>query len=107
MSNNKDLALLSNIQASLGVGKIYKAPEAAAAADGGCGAVGLFYSNYQVSSIKDFAVIIDHFDLYPLITHKWSDYLLFKQVPYSPGIWTGGGYWINRAWRAFDNWRFK
>jgi hypothetical protein len=64
--HNKDLALLSNIQASLGVGKIYKD--------------GLFYSNYQVSSIKDLSVIIDHFALYPLITHKLSDYLLFKQA---------------------------
>ena len=35
---------------------------------------------YQVSSIKDLAVIIEHFDKYPLITQKWSDYELFKQA---------------------------
>lgn len=33
---------------------------------------------YQVTSQKDLAVIIDHFDKYPLITQKWSDYQLFK-----------------------------
>lgn len=35
---------------------------------------------YRVSSIEDLKVIIAHFDKYPLITYKWIDYLLFKQV---------------------------
>ena len=35
---------------------------------------------YKVSSVKDLRVIIDHFDKYPLITDKWSDYQLFKQA---------------------------
>jgi len=34
---------------------------------------------YSVQSIKDLAVIIDHFDKYPLISAKYSDFLLFKQ----------------------------
>lgn len=35
---------------------------------------------YSVQSIKDLAVIIDHFDKYPLITKKGADYLLFKMA---------------------------
>ena len=38
------------------------------------------YISYTVSSIKELQIIINHFDSYPLITHKWSDYQLFKQV---------------------------
>lgn len=33
---------------------------------------------YRVSSIKDLQVIIHHFDNFPVITHKWSDFQLFK-----------------------------
>jgi hypothetical protein len=32
-----------------------------------------------VESFKDLQLIINHFDKYPLITAKVSDYLLFKQ----------------------------
>lgn len=35
---------------------------------------------YWVGSLKDLQVIINHFDNYPLISQKWSDYQLFKQV---------------------------
>jgi len=35
---------------------------------------------YQVRSIKDLIVIIDHFDKYPLISQKWADYQLFNQA---------------------------
>jgi len=35
---------------------------------------------YQVNSIKDLAIIIEHFDKYPLITQKLADYKLFKQA---------------------------
>lgn len=38
------------------------------------------YIEFIVSSIKDIEVIINHFDSYPLITQKWSDYQLFKQT---------------------------
>jgi hypothetical protein len=37
---------------------------------------------YYVQSIKDLAIIIDHFDKYPLITQKRADYEIFKQVFY-------------------------
>ena len=33
---------------------------------------------YRVSSIKDLHVIVDHFNNFPLITQKWSDFQLFK-----------------------------
>lgn len=61
----KDLAILEEIQSYFGVGKIYKL---------GKGSI-----QYQVSSIKELGVIIDHFDKYPLITDKEADYILFKR----------------------------
>jgi hypothetical protein len=30
-------------------------------------------------SLKDLSIIVDHFDKYPLLTHKFADYQLFKQ----------------------------
>ena len=35
---------------------------------------------YRVSSLEDLNFIINHFDNYPLLTRKHSDYLLFKEV---------------------------
>lgn len=35
---------------------------------------------YQVSSLEDLLIIIKHLDKYPLITHKWADFELFKLV---------------------------
>lgn len=35
---------------------------------------------FRVFSIKDLDIIIKHFDLYPLITKKLADYLLFKEA---------------------------
>jgi hypothetical protein len=36
---------------------------------------------FRVSILKDLVdVILPHFDNYPLITKKHSDYLLFKQI---------------------------
>lgn len=35
---------------------------------------------FIISSVKDLAVIIEHFDKYPLITQKRADYELFKQA---------------------------
>jgi len=66
--HSKDRALLEEIQIYFGgIGYIYK------------------YSDrdvviYSVTSITDLEVIITHFDKYPLITQKWSDYQLFKQA---------------------------
>ena len=35
---------------------------------------------YRVKSIKDLKFIIEHFEKYPLITKKWCDFILFKEV---------------------------
>ena len=36
---------------------------------------------FRVSTLKDIVnIIIPHFDNYPLITQKFSDYILFKQI---------------------------
>ena len=38
---------------------------------------------FRVSTLKDIInIIIPHFDNYPLITQKLSDYILFKQVAF-------------------------
>lgn len=63
----KDISLLESILTFFGVGYITKSETRSVV-------------QYQVSSIKDFETIINHFDLYPLITQKWSDYKLFKQA---------------------------
>ena len=66
--HKKDKTLLENIQSYFGVGSISTkhGPQSII---------------YYVQSIKDLInVIIPHFDSYPLITQKWSDYQLFKQA---------------------------
>lgn len=35
---------------------------------------------FVVSSLKDIQKIIEHFDIYPLITQKYGDYLLFREA---------------------------
>lgn len=50
----KDRAILEDIKTVLGVGYVYK--------------IGDNSLKYQVSSAKDLAIIIEHFDKYPLIT---------------------------------------
>lgn len=61
-----DKAILEQIQKVLGVGYISIS--------------GTKALKYQVGAIKDLEVIIRHFDNYPLLTHKWSDFQLFKQA---------------------------
>jgi len=61
----KDLALLESIKNNLGVGNISKSGEKAVM--------------FAVDSIKEIPDIIHHFDKYPLVTQKLSDYLIFKQ----------------------------
>ena len=61
----KDLIILEKLKKSLGVGNIIKSKKSSVI--------------FAVDSIKDIPVILDHFDKYPLITQKLSDYLLFKQ----------------------------
>jgi hypothetical protein len=62
----KDLALLKQIQLFFGVGKISK--------------LGAESVQFRVYALEDLKVIIHHFDKYPLLTNKQSDYLLFKEV---------------------------
>jgi|SRR4030095_4834136 hypothetical protein len=41
----------------------------------------IFTVEFRVSTLKDIVnIIIPHFDKYPLITKKYYDYILFKQV---------------------------
>jgi len=61
----KDILILENIKNTLGVGTIRKN--------------GINMVAYIVESFRDLQVIVDHFDKYPLITAKVSDFLLFKQ----------------------------
>jgi LAGLIDADG endonuclease len=64
--HQRDRTLLELIKTSIGAGQIYKH---------GKDSIVL-----RVSSVKDLLVIIDHFERYPLITHKVADYILFKRV---------------------------
>lgn len=60
----KDLSILLEIKEFFGLGNISSSKETAI---------------YQVNSIKDLVnVIIPHFELYPLLTKKRADFLLFK-----------------------------
>lgn len=63
----KDLPLLRDIQAFFGgVGKIVLSKE---------------YCTFRVDSLKDiFKVIIPHFNVYPPVTQKLGDYLLFRDI---------------------------
>ena len=61
----KDIALLKLVQNTLGVGVVRKNSDRTVL--------------FRVSSLEELRVIIDHFDLYPLISVKNCDYLLFRQ----------------------------
>lgn len=66
--HNKDLAVLNLIQNFFdGIGKVYNHEEAQEA-------------TYRVGSLKELEVIINHFDNYPLITQKFCDFILFKEI---------------------------
>ena len=64
--HKKDISILENIKSTLGVGGIYTQ--------------GSNTVQFCVSSVKDLIVLIEHFDKYPLITHKRVHYELFKQA---------------------------
>ena len=64
----KDEKILNLIQSTLGVGKVYKSKSRPDSVE------------LQVSSFKDMSAIIEFFDKYPLITQKWTDFLLFKKA---------------------------
>ena len=64
--HKKDEKLLRKIQAffgGIGVLKVKK-----------------YIIQFRVFSIKDLDIILKHFNLYPLITKKLADYLLFKEA---------------------------
>ena len=62
--SENDKPLLKKIKVFLGVGNIYEFK-------------GRISIKFYIQSLKDLAVIIDHFDKYPLITQKLADYKLF------------------------------
>lgn len=64
--HRKDIAILEEIKNYFGSGEIYNHR--------------LQTVQYRVQSIKGIMNIINHFDKYPLITQKQSNYLLFKDV---------------------------
>ena len=61
----KDIAILELIKNTLMVGKIR--------------INGTNSAQYVVESIQELQVIVNHFDMYPLVTEKASDYLIFRQ----------------------------
>ena len=65
--HRKDEELLKHIQAYFGgIGSIYS--------------VGKGCLSFRVSTLDHILKIIDHFNKYPLITHKLADYKLFCNV---------------------------
>ena len=66
--DQRDLSVLKHIQNYFGLGSITKQ--------------GVSAYMYRVQSIKDMASIIKHFDDYPLLSEKQTDYELFKRVSY-------------------------
>lgn len=63
--HKKDTNILEDIKKTLGVGKIsIREPSKVV---------------YRVESFKELEIIINHFEKYPLVTAKLSDFLIFKQ----------------------------
>ena len=63
----KDHALLNLVKSYFGVGDIYDTHSTNV-------------SQFRVQSLKDLAVIVQHFDEYPLASKKREDYILFRQA---------------------------
>lgn len=61
----KDIDILYMIQKFVGVGNVTMHKDTA---------------NYQVVSMTDLLRVIEHFNLYPLRTQKYSDFILFKKA---------------------------
>lgn len=64
--HEKDESLLKKIQLFFGVGLISR--------------LGQNSVQYRVSKLEDLSIILNHFENYPLITHKQADFLLFKET---------------------------
>lgn len=65
--HHKDINVLHLIQQFFGVGKVYHHES-------------IEEATFRVSSIQQLDVIVNHFEVYPLLTKKFSDFLLFKEV---------------------------
>jgi hypothetical protein len=65
--HQKDKALLEQIQNFFGAGNVHKQGSRQSLL-------------FRVESVKALAVIINHFDKFPLLTQKRADYELFKQA---------------------------
>lgn len=63
---SKDTQLLERVKYSWNVGNIHRSSATSV--------------QYRVETLRELKVIIDHFDKYPLITAKLTDYLLFKKA---------------------------
>nr|YP_009072332.1 LAGLIDADG endonuclease [Sclerotinia borealis]AHX82996.1 LAGLIDADG endonuclease [Sclerotinia borealis] len=63
--SSKDKLLLEKIKDFFGVGRLLSQGSSV---------------TYNVRSLDDLQVVVNHFDLYPLISNKYSDYILFRQV---------------------------
>lgn len=63
--HKKDRIVLEKFKSYFGVGNIYEQD---------------VVDVYKVQSVKDLKSIINHFDLYPLITNKRADYELWRQA---------------------------
>ena len=61
----KDISLLEAIKKTLGVGKVRKNSKNTAL--------------FRIDNIQELQVIIDHFNKYPLVSAKRSDFLLFEE----------------------------
>ena len=64
--HQKDYGILNNIKSYFGVGQILEQ--------------GSKVVIYKIQLIKDFSVLIAHFERYLLMTSKYSDYKLFGQA---------------------------
>lgn len=64
--HEKDVAMLRNIQSFLGIGKIHNN--------------GNNRLQFRVDTLEELKVLINHFDMFPLVTAKWADYILFNKA---------------------------
>ena len=62
----KDRGLLESVKDYLGVGKIHSS--------------GKNLIQFRIQTSDELAVLIKHFDIFPLLTNKRADYLLFKEA---------------------------
>lgn len=57
---------MEGVRERLGIGKIY--------------ALRKDYIHYSINNMSDLKVLIDHLECYPIMTQKFGDYEIFKQV---------------------------